>query len=64
MNEYDELTALAHQQELERQQWDEWLKQDAAYLKWAEMYDADTIKLRLKHEQEITHGTRRTHPIN
>lgn len=55
--EYDELTALQHQEELERQQWDEWLRQDAAYLKWAEIYDADTITFRLKHEQELKHET-------
>ena len=57
MNEYDELTSLAHQQELERQQWDEWLKQDSAYLRWAEMYDADTTKHMLKHAQEINRET-------
>lgn len=61
MDEYDELTAWAHQEELEAQQWQEWQKRDAVYLFWALMMDAADLTYRLTHEQEHEHGSRLTH---
>jgi hypothetical protein len=46
MNSDDEAAALAHQQELESQQWQEWLAEDKDYLIWL-----DSLTVQMNNEE-------------